>query len=193
MKNYFATHKRELEAQYTKVASASPSTALGGPAFLFSGHTPTTETELRAGLPGKSAVEKLVSRYFNSLDPAVYIIHYPTFHKQLNNYLQDPAQTSIVWIGLLYAVICLAMQSYSRIGDEPPEWKGRTLDLASEYRKKTVQCLVISDYTKSVENTIETLVLYVHGEYSSRWDAEVGIWVIVGMIVRLAMRMGYHR
>lgn len=36
-------------------------------------------------------------------------------------------------------------------------------------------------------------MLYVHGEYNSRWDAEVGIWVIVGMIVRLAMRMGYHR
>jgi hypothetical protein len=41
--------------------------------------------------------------------------------------------------------------------------------------------------------TIETLILYVQGEYNSRWDAEVGIWVIVGMIVRLSMRMGYHR
>lgn len=41
--------------------------------------------------------------------------------------------------------------------------------------------------------TLETLILYVNGEYQSRWDAEVGIWVIVGMIVRLAMRMGYHR
>ena len=70
---------------------------------------------------------------------------------------------------------------------------GRTLDLASEYRMRTVQCLVNSDYTKSSIYTIETLILYVHGEYASRWDAEVGIWVIVGIIVRLAMRMGYHR
>jgi hypothetical protein len=51
-----------------------------------------------------------------------------------------------------------------------------------------VQCLVTSDYTRSVENTIETLVLYVHGEYSMRYDAEVGLWVIAGIIVRLAMR-----
>lgn len=65
---------------------------------------------------------------------------------------------------------------------------GRTLALASEYRLRTVQCLVTSDYTKSVDNTIETLTLYIHGEYSSRWDAEVGIWVVIGMIVRLAMR-----
>ncbi len=70
---------------------------------------------------------------------------------------------------------------------------GRTLDLAAEYRVHVVQCLVNSDYTKSSIYTIETLILYVHGEYNARWDAEVGIWVIVGIIVRLAMRMGYHR
>lgn len=58
---------------------------------------------------------------------------------------------------------------------------------------RTVQCLINSDYTKSSIYTIETLILYVHGEYATRWDAEVGIWVIVGMIVRLSMRMGYHR
>jgi hypothetical protein len=56
-----------------------------------------------------------------------------------------------------------------------------------------VQCLVNSDYTKSSIYTIETLILYVQGEYQSRFDADLGIWVIVGMIVRLSMRMGYHR
>jgi hypothetical protein len=166
--------------------------------------------ELRAETPPKSAVDKLVTRYFNSYDPAVHILHSPTFHKQLHKHWQDPSKTSIVWLGLLYSILCLAMQSYHKIGDEPLEWKGvyntvvsnfelwlidlgRTLELGAEYRLRTVQCLVNSDYTKSSIYTIETLILYVHGEYASRWDAEVGIWVIVGMIVRLSMRMGYHR
>src|SRR5438045_6762065 len=65
---------------------------------------------------------------------------------------------------------------------------GRTMQLAAEYRLRTVQCLVTSDYTKSVDNTIEALVLYVHGEYSIQHDSEVAIWVIIGIIVRLAMR-----
>jgi hypothetical protein len=86
---------------------------------------PITEGELRAGLPSRSAVEKLVSRYFNSLDPSVSILHYPTFHKQLNKHFQDPTTTCIVWLGLLYSILCLAMQSYNKIGDEPPEWKGK--------------------------------------------------------------------
>jgi len=40
---------------------------------------------------------------------------------------------------------------------------------------------------------IETLVLHLHGEYTRSREAEVGVWVLVGMIARLAMRMGYHR
>lgn len=80
--------------------------------------------ELRSEVPPKSAVDKLVTRYFNSYDPAVHILHSPTFHKQLHNHWQDPSKTSIVWLGLLYSILCLAMQSYHKIGDEPLEWKG---------------------------------------------------------------------
>ena len=40
---------------------------------------------------------------------------------------------------------------------------------------------------------IETMVLHLHGEYARSREAEVGVWVLVGIIVRLAMRMGYHR
>ncbi|KAF4633065.1 hypothetical protein G7Y89_g5061 [Cudoniella acicularis] len=193
VKNYFAVHKKEIEKNYEKIRQSKPTSAIDGPAFLFNSHGHATDAELRGEVPPKSAVDKLVTRYFNSYDPATQILHSPTFHKQLLNHWQDPSKTSILWLGLLYSILCLAMQSYNKIGDEPLEWKGRTLEIAAEYRLRTVQCLVNSDYTKSSIYTIETLLLYVQGEYQSRWDAEVGIWVIMGMIVRLSMRMGYHR
>lgn len=193
VKTYFAAHKKDLEKKYEYIKQSKPSTAKDGPAFLFDTTTSVTDAELRAEIPSKTEVEKLVTRYFNSYDPAIYVVHAPSFHKQLQNHWQDPSSTSIVWLGLLYSVMTLAMQSYHKIGDEPVEWKGRTLELAAEFRLRTVQCLINSDYTKSSTFTIETLVLYVHGEYSGSWDAEVSIWVIVGMIARLAMRMGYHR
>lgn len=180
-----------MEQQYNKVAAKAPASA--GPAFLFRAHETASEGELRAALPPRSAVEKLVARYFNSLDPSVYILHYPTFRAELRRHFEDPNSTCIVWLGLLFSVMTLAMQSYHKLGDEPPEWKGRTMTMANEYRLRTVQCLVTSDYTKALDNTIETLMLYVHGENSIQHDGEVAIWVIIGMIVRLAMRMGYHR
>jgi hypothetical protein len=125
VKNYWASHRKELEQNYEKIKQSKPSTAIDGPTFLFSSHSPATDVELRSEIPPKSAVDKLVTRYFNSYDPAVQIIHSPTFHKQLHNHWQDQSKTSIVWLGLLYSILCLAMQSYHKIGDEPLEWKGR--------------------------------------------------------------------
>jgi hypothetical protein len=125
VKNYFSNHKKEIEKNYEKIKQSKPSTARDGPAFLFSAHTAATDTDLRAEVPSKSAVDKLVTRYFNSYDPAVHILHSPTFHKQLQAHWQDPSKTSIVWLGLLYSLLCLAMQSYHKIGDEPLEWKGK--------------------------------------------------------------------
>lgn len=114
-----------MESNYERIKNSKPSTARDGPAFLFSAHTDASDSDLRAEVPPKSAVDKLVTRYFNSYDPAVHILHSPTFHKQLQSHWQDPSKTSIVWLGLLYSILCLAMQSYHKIGDEPLEWKGK--------------------------------------------------------------------
>ncbi|RYP76365.1 hypothetical protein DL771_001804 [Monosporascus sp. 5C6A] len=192
VKNFFATHKKDIETSYEKVMSSTPATARDSPIFLLSA-PPATQVELRAELPSKSAISTLVSRYFNSLETAASIIHGPTFQQQLRAHWQDPSKSSIMWIGLLYGTLCLGMLSYHKVGDEPLEWKGRSLELAAEYRLRTVQCLVVADYTKPVEFTVETLLLYLLGEYSSRWDADLGLWLIASIIARIAMRQGYHR
>ncbi|KAI0390694.1 hypothetical protein F5Y17DRAFT_48618 [Xylariaceae sp. FL0594] len=192
VKNYYIAHKKELENSYNRVMSSKPPTARNSPIFLLSAPS-ASEVELRAELPAKTAITTLVSRYFNSLDTAASIIHGPTFQQQLRSHWQDPSKTHIMWIGLLYGMLCLAMLSYHKVGDEPPEWRGRSLELAAEYRLRTVQCLVAADYTKPVEYTVETMLLYLFGEYSSRWDADLSLWIITSIITRIAFRMGYHR
>ncbi|ODA76620.1 hypothetical protein RJ55_07891 [Drechmeria coniospora] len=192
VKNYFLSHKKELESSYERVRSSKPMTAREGPTLLL-GAVPASELEIRAELPSKSSVLNLCSRYFNSMDNTVSIIHKPTFLQQLRTHYQDPSKTPVMWLGLLYSILCLAMLSYHKVGDEPPEWKGRTLELASSFRLRTAQCLIRADYTKPVEYTVETMVLHVFGEYSSRWDADLGLWLIVSLITRIAFRMGYHR
>lgn len=192
VKQYFVNHKKELERSYERVLLSKPATARDGPTFLM-GATPATDVELRAELPPKSHVMVLCSRYFNSMDNAVNLIHAPTFHQQLRAHWQDPSKTSLMWLGMLYSVLCLAMLSYHKVGDEPPEWKGRALELAAEYRTRTVQCLFAADYTKPREYTVETMLLYMFGEFSSRWDADMSLYLINSVVVRVAFRMGYHR
>ena len=192
VKNYFASHKKDLENRYETIKLAKPSNAQQPPTLLM-GATPATEIELRAELPPKSTVMALCARYFNSLDNVTTVLHGPTFQQQLRNHWQDPSKTPIMWLAVLYSVLCLAVLSYHKVGDEPPELKGRALELATEYRLRTVQCLIAGDYTKPGEFTVEAMLLYAFCEYSSRWDADLSLWVIVSMAVRIAFRMGYHR
>jgi hypothetical protein len=192
VKNYYAAHKKDLEKSYEKLMLSKPAMSREGPTFLL-GATPATDVELRAELPPKSHVLILCRRYFSSMDNAVSIIHAPTFHQQLRDHWQDPSKSPIMWLGLLYSVLCLAMLSYHKVGDEQPEWKGRSLELAAEYRLRTVQCLIAGDYTRPAEYTVETMILYLFGEYSSRWDADMGLWLVHSLITRIAFRMGYHR
>ena len=85
------------------------------------------------------------------------------------------------------------MLSWARDGDEPPEFQGKCTDLVALYRTQMAHCLILADYTKPHNHLIETLTFHLHGEYTSNRDAESSVWVLVGMIARLAMRMGYHR
>lgn len=192
VKQYFNTHKKDLDRSYEKVLQSKPASATDSPTLL-SGAPPTTEGDLRAELPPKSTVLLLCHRTFNSMDNAANIIHLDTFHNMINKHYENPKDTPIMWLGMLYSIMCLGMLSYHKAGDEPPEWKGRTLELGALYRVRTVQCLVVADYTKPVEYTLETMVLYLFGEFSSRWDRDLGLWLISSFIVRLAFRMGYHR
>lgn len=192
VKTFFASHKHDLEKSYERVLQSKPPTARDSPIFLLSAAS-ATEVELRSELPSRSVVMTLVSRYFNANDGSSNIIHGPTLQEQLRRHWQDPSSSTVVWIGLLYSILCLGMLSYNRVGDEPPEWKGRALDLAADYRLRTVQCLHLADYTKPREYTVETMILYLFGEFSSRFDADLGFWTISSTIARTAMRQGYHR
>ncbi|KAL1838663.1 hypothetical protein VTJ49DRAFT_2442 [Mycothermus thermophilus] len=192
VKNYFATHKKDLERSYERIKLKKPTTAKQPPTLLM-GATPATEVELRAELPPKSTVIVLCQRYFSSTDNSSVLLHVPTFYRQLEDHWKDPSKTPIMWLALLYSVLSLAMLSYHKIGDEPAEWKGRVLELSNEYRLRTVQCLIAGEYTKPSQYTVEAMVLYAFCEYSARFDADSSIWVIVAMMVRIALRMGYHR
>lgn len=164
-----------------------------GPMSLFGGARPPPFSELLAQLPKRVVVDRLVSRYFNSYDPAVHILHPPSWYRLYEKHWEEPEKTTAAWLGQLYAILCLAMHSFHRMDDEPPEYRGKSLVLASNYRTLTGQCLLLADFTKPFSHMIETMVLHLHCEYARTRDTEVGVWVLVGMIVRLAMRMGYHR
>ncbi|KAJ5936235.1 hypothetical protein N7454_005533 [Penicillium verhagenii] len=193
VRNFFATHKKQFEEQAEKIKVARPETGVPESTLLFGSMKPLTRPEIMASLPSKYMTDLLVARYFNSYDPATHILHGPTFQAQYNKHWEDPSRTEMVWIGMLFAMMRLAMLSYHREGDEAPEFRGKALDMANSFRNSVAECLTLADYTKPHRYLIECLVFHLHGDFSQTREADVSVWVLTGVIARLAMRMGYHR
>ena len=192
VKRYFESHKDDYTRHLAKVqairASDNPSTA-----FLLSGPPAKDKDELLAAFPSKADSDRLIARYFNAYDPSVHIIHGPSFQKQYDAHWMNPSATSPVWLGLCYAMMTLALQSYHRAGDEPPEYRGRALEISHEHRLLTAQCILLADITQPIAQLLETIVLHVQAEYGRSRDAESSVLLLTSICVRLAMRMGYHR
>ena len=192
VKKYFENHKEDYTKHLAKVEAARAHENPGN-AFLLQGPAAKDKDELLAAFPSKADSDRLIARYFNAYDPSVHIVHGPSFQKQYDAHWMNPAGTSVVWLGMCYAMMTLALQSYHRAGDEPPEYRGRALELSHEHRLLTAQCILLADITQPIAQLLETLVLHVQAEYGRSRDAEPSVLLMTGICVRLAIRMGYHR
>ncbi|KAF3807744.1 Fusarisetin A cluster transcription factor fsa6 [Colletotrichum gloeosporioides] len=168
--------------------------------------------EILSALPPKSTVDRYVSRYFNHLDlvascecplfpwitsPLIVAskasVHGPTFIQDYEAFWANTSSASIMWIGLLYSMICLALIASDTNGSVlSRELTDHDLDIEA-YREKVVQCLIMGEYTNGGTHTLETFMNYVYIEFRIHEDAEKDVWFLLGIEVNLAKRMGYHR
>ena len=128
------------------------------------------------------------------------VFYSPSFHyrhttdmKQYNNHWTDPTQTTIIWVGMLFAIMCYSVQSYRRNKQEPPEYHGTSAAIMELYRIRAAQCIGIADITKPVPAMLQTFYLYAMVEYGDERDGDMGTYLLSGTLVRLALQQGYHR
>ena len=112
--------------------------------------------------------------------------------KQYEAFWADDTSVPIIWIGLLFSMICLALQASDASDTAHGDPEHRTFQIET-YRKKTVQCLLLGEYTHCGPHVLETVIHYVYIELGLRDDADKDIWFLFALEVSLAMRMGYHR
>ncbi|KAI1451226.1 putative fungal-specific transcription factor [Annulohypoxylon moriforme] len=161
--------------------------------LLYGARRANSRAEILAALPPKSAADRYISRFFNRLDlVASSAVHGPTFVREYEAFWANPGGTSsIIWVGLLFSMICLALLS-SDAGDSSSGSEVKQLQI-NLYREKIVQCLIMGEYTNSAPYGLETLINYVYIEFLMGIDAGKDIWFLLALEVNLAMRMGYHR
>jgi hypothetical protein len=65
--------------------------------------------------------------------------------------------------------------------------------LIQSYRERISQSLILGNYMRCPPYTIETLLLFFEVEYIRSKDTHMENWVLLGLVIRLALRAGYHR
>lgn len=194
VKNYFMENRKSFEDSIKKVNASKDLGSAGGGLFFLNA-PPATRAEIYKSFPSKATTDKLIARFFTiyNYDPSFQIIHGPTYQKQYDKHWLALQETDAIWLGLTYSMMMIALASYQRNGDEPEEYRGRTLQMYRDYKRLTAQTLNLLDIGQPIPYMLETLVLYAAADIGIAKDAETGTLLGVTVIVRLAMKMGYHR
>ncbi|WYZ45786.1 hypothetical protein EsH8_IX_000011 [Colletotrichum jinshuiense] len=163
--------------------------------LLFDCGRQASEKELIAGLPSRKTCDELVSSYFQLLDHCCFI-HAKEFLKHYYKFWESPEAAPASWLSLLYSTMCIAALFKSPcphdcVCGDISHACGQEMLLG--YREKTVQCLIRAQYGRGGPFIMETLLHYFTIENYLRRDSNTGLWLLLGSIVQIAIRMGYHR
>lgn len=64
---------------------------------------------------------------------------------------------------------------------------------AHVFREQTIHCLVLGQFTTGGEYVLETMLNYITLEMLLCKDTNTGLWLVLGMVVQLALSLGYQR
>jgi Fungal specific transcription factor domain len=97
-----------------------------------------------------------------------------------------------MWLAQLFAILSIALRLDSASASDMSPLKDARLgkDL---FLRASAKALVLGKYKTPQKYAVEALLLYSQGRYISNLDSVQELWTSFGVILRLAMLMGYHR
>ncbi|KAF2021927.1 hypothetical protein BU24DRAFT_488249 [Aaosphaeria arxii CBS 175.79] len=167
---------------------------------------PVTKAMLIQEMPVKDETDRLLSLWFNSADPLLFLIHAPTFQEEYKQFWKDPTDTPIMWIALLYCIMAMGiivgprnpgMVAHTTLyGNNIASMLNKADDMSraiNRFQQLASSAIVLADMVKTQSYMLETLMLYSCCEFLRRDDLQSKVWLMNGVALRVAMRMGYHR
>ncbi|RWA13367.1 hypothetical protein EKO27_g1733 [Xylaria grammica] len=146
-----------------------------------------TKDEILAAVPSKEFADCLISECFEILELSSCAINKREFLKQYALFWEHPQDVPVMWLGLLFSILSISVNF--REFDAEHVQCGSQLDYASlsaSYREKTVQCLVLGQYTRCGPYVLETLLHHFAAEFMRRRDVNNEAWLILSTTVHLA-------
>ncbi|CAD0098935.1 unnamed protein product [Aureobasidium mustum] len=142
-------------------------------------------------MPPKIEADALISLWFRTPHPYKAIIHAPQFQHEYRQFWRSPTSAPVMWLGVLYGMFGMASLFKIRALRNPntPEVRA-TIRNADLYQELAASAAVLGNYMKPKTYTLECLILHAGGSMNNSHNDG---WLLMGIIFRLALRMGYHR
>ena len=155
-----------------------------------------TRAELLTSLPAKLLADRLITRFFDIYDPSLpysQLIHRATFVRHYERFWSNFDSWPLAKVGMLFSMFHLALASYQRYGDEPPDLQGQIGPMTDAYRHQAAQCILAAKLGAPTFDSVVALMLHGMSEYARLPYSESTHWMLHGLLVRHAMRAGFHR
>ncbi|KAE8138915.1 hypothetical protein BDV38DRAFT_291652 [Aspergillus pseudotamarii] len=148
-------------------------------------------TDLLAALPPRQTADSLVLRCLDSKEPSLISIHVPTFKQEYLEFWENPSGVSPSWLALLYGVLSCAV--YIQHIMNPAVSECGLPGTFQKYRMNCAVALAKSNLVVPGRYKVEAAIMYLGIEYLQSNTLKSGISMLVGIVSRLAITMGYHR
>ena len=192
-------------ARVEEVANGTPSTGN----LALNGAPGMTTAEIKATHPSAADVFRLWQIFLDNVNPITKLVHAPTMQRQLFESMRNPESNSKEWDVMLFAIYLAAIQSMSRHGVQDTFGETKEVFLR-RYQMAIRAALVRVDFTNTSDLLIvQAFVLYLVStsilqhpcpfpltvvEQSIREYTEPNsLWILTGIGLRLAQRLGLHR
>ncbi|KAK9321518.1 hypothetical protein V1517DRAFT_326112 [Lipomyces orientalis] len=166
--------------------------ALGSELIFGSPNSYSLQQVISLYLPSRVELDRYLSLYFQGETYIVPFIHTHHFQRQYREFWADAASVNPLWLSILFSICCLA----SLIRNATDSNHSLQNDLVAESAKfhtAAGQCLVIGEYHRSQQFTVEALAIYAQCKNLRTLDPSREAGAILGMAVRIGYEMGYHR
>ena len=143
-------------------------------------------------LPPRVEVDRLVATYFRGEAYIVPFIHTHQFQRQYRTFWADTTQVNPLWLAQLFCICQMGLYVGQTAGSSHSS-QGDPSDAQSIFHAAAAQCLVAGRYHRPQRFAPEALGLYAQCKNLKSLDSSREVGAILGMAVRVAYQMGYHR
>ena len=136
-------------------------------------------------LPSRQEADRLTASYFRSRGVSAPFIHASYFRRLYRDFWGDPLRAPVLWISILFSICHIAKNTLTLgKGNVSPD---------DRYNVASAHCLALGEYFRPKQFSVESLLLFVQAKCFTSLGMSPDSSLILGLLIRLATRMGYHR